>query len=90
MGQVTRIPRATIARPFGDHPPEPPPRGWVGSLILALHGHPVEKRRRVVKGVVRRLIRNAGVHSLNLVIIDQSSRDQAEASLQNLSVGSGR
>ena len=30
------------------------------ALIPALHVHPVEKRRRVEKGVVRRLIRHAG------------------------------
>ena len=53
-------------------------------LILAFHQHPVEKRRRIVKDVVRRLVRNAGVHSLDLVIIDQSSRDEAEASLEHL------
>ena len=54
------------------------------ALILALHRLPVERRRRVVKGIVRRLVRNSGVHRLDLVIIDQSSREQAEASLENL------
>ena len=54
------------------------------ALILALHRLPVEKRRRIVKGVVRRLVRNSGVHGLDLVIIDQSSREQAEASLEHL------
>ncbi len=54
------------------------------ALILDLHGLPVERRRRVVKGSVRRLIRNSGVHRLDLVIIDQSSREHAEASLEHL------
>jgi len=54
------------------------------ALILALHRYPVERRRRIVKVVVRRLIRNSGVHRLDLAIIDQSSRDQAEASLEHL------
>ncbi len=54
------------------------------ALILALHGLPVERRRRVVKGLIRRLVRNAGVHRLEVVLVDQSSRDQAEATLENL------
>ena len=53
------------------------------ALIRDLHRFPVERRRRVVKGLVRRLIRGSRTE-LDLVIIDQSTRDEAEASLEHL------
>ena len=34
--------------------------------------------------MIRRLVRNSGVHRLDLVLVDQSTRDQAEASLAHL------
>ncbi len=49
------------------------------ALILALHGLPIERRRRVVKGLIRRLVRNSGVHRLDVLLVEQSSREQAEA-----------
>ena len=56
----------------------------VDALVLAIHQHPVEQRRRIVNGVVRRLIRNSGVHRLDVVLVVQSSRDKAEASLEHM------
>ncbi len=55
----------------------------VDDLVLALHRHPVARRRRIVKGLTRRLVRGSGT-GLEVVIIDTSTRSEAEASLARL------
>ncbi len=56
----------------------------VDELIIALHRHPVDRRRRIVKGLIRRLVQNSGIHGLNVVVVDQSTRSELETSLEHI------